>query len=118
MQPTICFGPASIVHHSKRCALMSHKIAPFRAVSAITQKASAIAHGRRSLGAISDRSAGQRRCRYSITSSAIASTLAGISKPSAFAVLRLMTRLNLVGCITGKSAGRSPLRMRPVYTPA
>jgi hypothetical protein len=25
MQPTICFEPASIVHHSKRCALMSHK---------------------------------------------------------------------------------------------
>ena len=30
-------------------------------------------------------------------------------RPSALAVLRLMMRLNLVGCITGKSAGFSPL---------
>jgi hypothetical protein len=34
--------------------------------------------------------------------------------PSVFAVLRLMTRLNLVDCTTGKSAGFSPLRMRLV----
>src|SRR5258707_1799191 len=34
---------------------------------------------------------------YSITSSAMASTLGGTSRPSAFAVLRLMTSSNLVG---------------------
>ena len=48
---------------------------------------------------------------YSITSSAIASSLAGMSKPSVFAVLRLITSWNLVGCTTGKSAGLIPLRI-------
>jgi hypothetical protein len=38
--------------------------------------------------------------------------VAGISRPSALAVLRLMTRSNLVGWSTGRSAGLSPLRMR------
>src|SRR5882757_7174909 len=50
---------------------------------------------------------------YSITSSAWASNDAGTTRPSAFAVLRLMTNSNLVGSRTGKSAGFSPLRMRP-----
>ena len=49
--------------------------------------------------------------RYSITSSAIESTPAGIVRPSAFAVLRLMTNSNLVDCITGRSAGFAPLRI-------
>jgi hypothetical protein len=55
------------------------------------------------------------RCgsRHSITSSARASRVGGISMPSALAVLRLMTSSNLAGCMTGKSAGFSPLRMRP-----
>jgi hypothetical protein len=51
--------------------------------------------------------------RHSITSSASASSFAGISRPSAFAVLKLITSSNLVGCTTGRSAGFSPLRMRP-----
>jgi hypothetical protein len=38
---------------------------------------------------------------HSITSSANASTVGGIWRPSAFAVLRLMTSSNLVGCHTG-----------------
>jgi hypothetical protein len=50
---------------------------------------------------------------YSITSSASASSFAGISRPSVFAVLKLITSSNLVGCTTGRSAGFSPLRMRP-----
>jgi len=49
---------------------------------------------------------------YSITSSARASSCGGTVRPSAFAVFRLMVSSNLVGCITGKSAGFSPLRMR------
>src|SRR5262245_17041086 len=49
---------------------------------------------------------------HSITSSARASTLAGISMPSALAVLRLSTVSYLVGACTGRSAGLSPLRMR------
>src|SRR6516225_2839814 len=51
---------------------------------------------------------------HSITSSAMASTPGGIVSPRAFAALRLMTNSNLVGCNTGRSAGFSPLRMRPV----
>jgi hypothetical protein len=49
--------------------------------------------------------------RYSITSSAMESTPAGIVRPSVFAVLRLMTSSNLVDCITGRSAGFAPLRI-------
>ena len=47
----------------------------------------------------------------SITSSARASSDGGISRPSAFAVLRLTTRSNLVGCWTGISAGFVPRRI-------
>src|SRR5262245_50790738 len=50
---------------------------------------------------------------YSITSSARARNVGGISIPSALAVFRLITNSNLVGCITGKSAGLSPLRILP-----
>ena len=35
-------------------------------------------------------------------------------RPSAFAVLRLMTKSNFVGCRTGRSEGFSPFRIRPV----
>ena len=37
----------------------------------------------------------------------------GTLRPSVFAVLRLMTNSNLVDCMTGRSAGFAPLRMRP-----
>jgi hypothetical protein len=49
---------------------------------------------------------------HSITSSARASSVGGTSRPSALAVLRLMTSSYLVGCCAGMSAGFSPLRMR------
>src|SRR5262249_32909581 len=48
---------------------------------------------------------------HSITSSARASSWGGTSRPSAFAVLRLITSSNFVGCSTGKSAGLAPLRI-------
>src|SRR4029077_18520951 len=51
---------------------------------------------------------------HSITSSARASSDGDTSRPSAFAVLRLSTSSNLVGCRTGRSAGFSPFRIRPV----
>src|SRR5262249_4495926 len=50
---------------------------------------------------------------HSITSSAVASTLAGISMPSALAVLRLSTSSKRVGCTAGSSDGFSPFKMRP-----
>src|SRR5262249_43556379 len=49
---------------------------------------------------------------HSITSSARASKVGGTSRPSDFAVLRLMTSSYLVGACTGRSAGFSPRRMR------
>ena len=52
---------------------------------------------------------------HSITSSVRASSEMGGSRPSALAVLRLMTNSNLVACWTGRSPGFSPLRMRSTY---
>jgi hypothetical protein len=46
---------------------------------------------------------------YSITSSAMESTPAGMVKPSIFVVLRFSASSNFVGCRTGKSAGFRPL---------
>jgi hypothetical protein len=48
---------------------------------------------------------------YSITSSARASSVAGISMPSALAVLRLITSWYFEACSTGRSAGFAPLRI-------
>src|SRR5262249_45717445 len=61
-----------------------------------------------------DEQRGELAPPHSITSSASASSAGGIARPSAFAVLRLMISSNLVGAITGRSAGFSPLRIRPV----
>src|SRR5437016_4879406 len=52
---------------------------------------------------------------HSITSSARASSVGGTSRPSAFAVLRLITNSYLVGACTGRLDGFSPLRMRSTY---
>src|SRR5262249_60944508 len=51
--------------------------------------------------------------RHSITSSASASSVGGISTPNAFAVARLMTSSNLAPASTGRSPGFSPLRIPP-----
>src|SRR6478672_2724536 len=48
---------------------------------------------------------------HSITSSAMASSFSGTVRPSALAVLRLMTRSYLVGACTGRSPGPVPLRI-------
>src|SRR5262245_5215120 len=50
---------------------------------------------------------------YSLTSSAVASSVGGKSSPSSLAVWWLITSSNLVDCMTGKSMGLAPLRMRP-----
>jgi hypothetical protein len=50
---------------------------------------------------------------HSITSSARASSVGGTVRPSILAVSALMTNSNLLDCITGRSAGFAPLRMRP-----
>ena len=56
--------------------------------------------------------------RYSITSSARASSVGGTSSLSALAVLRLTTSSSFVANCTGKSAGFAPLRIWPVKPPA
>src|SRR5262249_46819276 len=48
---------------------------------------------------------------HSITSSARASRDVGMSRPSALAVIRLMTKSNLVGCSTGMSSGLAPRKI-------
>src|SRR5262249_38736684 len=55
---------------------------------------------------------------HSNTSSARASSVGGTSRPSALAVLRLITSSYLVGAWTGRSAGFSPVRMRSMYAAA
>jgi hypothetical protein len=45
------------------------------------------------------------RHRYSITSSAVASSSGGMLRPNALAVLRLITNSNFADCTTGRSAG-------------
>jgi hypothetical protein len=49
---------------------------------------------------------------YSITSLAAASSVGGTTRLNVFAVLRLITKSNLLGLCTGRSAGLAPLRMR------
>src|SRR5262249_55913613 len=46
----------------------------------------------------------------SITSSARASSVGGISTPIVLAAFKLMINSNLVGCSTGKSTGFAPLK--------
>ena len=50
---------------------------------------------------------------YSITSSAILTISGERVSPIVLAVLRLITSSNLLAWITGRSAGFSPLRIRP-----
>src|SRR6516225_1838191 len=57
-------------------------------------------------------------CGHSITSSARASSAGGNSRPSAFAVVRLIARSNLVGCSTGMSAGFAPRKILSTNSPA
>src|SRR5262249_15855164 len=59
----------------------------------------------------------ERTAVHSITSPARASSLSGMVRPNAFAVLRLMTNSNLVDSITGKSTGLAPFSIRPTYLP-
>src|SRR5262249_31328116 len=55
---------------------------------------------------------------HSITSSARSKIVVGTSRPKAFAVRKLTAMSNFAGCKNGRSAGFSPLRMRPVYMPS
>ena len=86
---------------------------PMSVVSPLTPRLSVSADiPVRQQSASSGREQVQQSRGYSIVSSAVASSVAGTSRPSAFAVLRLITSSYLVGACTGRSAGFLPLRMR------
>jgi hypothetical protein len=74
--------------------------------------------GETSFSAISGLMHCSKKSSYSITSLAAACSVSGTVRPSAFAVFKLITRSNLVICITGKSPGLAPLRILPTYTAA
>ncbi len=65
----------------------------------------------------SGRRTGHSSIAYSMTSSARARSDCGTVRPSALAVLRLMTSSNSVGRWTGRSLGFSPARILPAYWP-
>jgi len=67
---------------------------------------------------IAQRHSTDLHCNHSITSSARASSDGGTVRPSALAVMRLITSSNLVGCSTGRSEGLAPLRILSMYPPA
>jgi len=67
--------------------------------------------GGRSLQCQQETHALQQATPHSITSSARPSTIEGMVRPSAFAVTKLMTSSNLVGCSTGRSLGFAPRRI-------
>jgi hypothetical protein len=52
--------------------------------------------------------------RYWITSSAVANSVSGMVRPSNLAVCKLMTNSNFMARMTGRSAGFSPFKIRPV----
>src|SRR5262249_24572676 len=60
----------------------------------------------------------ERAALHSITSSARSRNGSGILRPSALAVLRLMTSSNLVGCSTGMSPGLAPRKILSTKSPA
>src|SRR5215472_3049556 len=94
---------------------------PYRIIGKCRQEHADTAH---SLTLLRPRRQWPSRCRsakqpdelaardHSITSSARASRVGGTSRPSALAVLRLITNSYFVGAWTGRSAGFSPLRIR------
>src|SRR5262249_25416888 len=53
---------------------------------------------------------------HSITSSARASRVGGMSRPSALAVVMLTMRSNFVGCSIGRSPGFAPRRILSTYS--
>jgi hypothetical protein len=59
-------------------------------------------------GPIADKVRCGKNLSYSITSSAVASSVAGTMRPSALAVLRLITTSYLRASCTGRSAGLPP----------
>ena len=116
-----CFDRGRKLHCNMKCwpmaemgqSLPTHLVPQGLPMSAVTPRPDMPSHrSEMTQRAISDNSHRSNERLYSITSSARASSDGGTSRPSALAVLRLITSSYLVGACTGRSAGFSPLRMR------
>src|SRR5262245_43638864 len=111
------FLPAEAFKPLPKCC---EPLLPYGAASRAMHQHADPAHALALLPARRERPRGRRAAEqrdelaasHSITSSARASRLSGTVRPSAFAVLRLITSSYFVGACTGRSAGFSPLRMR------
>src|SRR5262249_36501809 len=73
------------------------------------------ARGERPDGSRAAEQGDERATFHSITSSARASSVGGISRPMAFAALRLIVSSNFVGCSIGRSVGLAPCKIRLTY---
>ncbi len=84
-----------------------------RAASSPAAPPSAAMNSRASLNYLANNLGGTVRLPppHSITLSALNSSDVGTSRPIAFAVLRLTTISNFVGCCTGRSSGLAPFRI-------
>jgi hypothetical protein len=109
-------GSGDVLHRSNPEALMSalgHKrtSADVKPMSALPPKAD-IDHHNSNVRFVpkADMRRGKQR-HYSITRLASARRFGGISRPIAFAVFRLRTNSNAVGCWMGKSAGLAPFKI-------
>jgi hypothetical protein len=113
------YGPAALrdfnlAHVSSGSKASDRRARRLRGMSAVPLIATElVTRGIPSLGANNGLPQCSKSHLYSMTSSASAINLSGTSRPSIFAVLRFMIISNLVGNSTGKSAGLSPLRIRP-----
>ena len=67
--------------------------------------------GKRPCRSHASKQADERAPHHSITWSARASSIGGISRPSALAAWRLITRSNFVACSTGRSLGFAPFKI-------
>src|SRR5690348_15720495 len=95
-------------HRAKSCHFQAQR--DFRAMSALPPKADIVGRD----GDVRFVPEPDMALPHSITSSAIERMPGGAVSPRVFAVFKLSTNSNLVGCITGKVDAFSPRRIRPV----
>ena len=106
------FGIPGLVEALPKCFGMMRTVA--RCIAAEDSRSpgsTAAAHGRKRHRHGAAECCNELASSHSITSSARASSVGGTVRPSALAVLRLITSSYLVGACTGRSAGFSPFRI-------
>ncbi len=108
-QPNVSFGSVAPDRHARDVAAMS-------ASHPITTEL--VRHNEPALRATNGPMHCSNNRDYSITSSARASSVGGIAKPIALAVVRLITSSNLVGCSIGRSPGFAPRKILSTYSAA